>query len=294
MGLPFTPVEVTGYEAVLQAVKDRQADAGVVSNGYGSANAGRYRPGGNPPDLQADPAGGGLSQREAPRTLRHHRRLPEKDGKTSRTPFIWPPTGAGWERPGAEKACRLTPERAGLAGGPPHLPVAFDGYFPPYSYLTDDGRVEGLAVDILTLWPTGSGSASTSIRSSSGRTSSTRPSVARSTWWPPWSTGPSGSSGFLHPALHLQVPGGHDPCRRRDHPEREDIAGKRVALVRGYQYVPRSSRISPPSNPITSTPCSTASTPSPPATPMRPSPFSAPAVTFRRIWDRQSEVCGRL
>jgi len=119
--------------------------------------------------------------------------------------------------------------------------VAYDGYFPPYSYLTDDGKFQGLAVDVtnriaaelgITLRVYTPNGLWKDLYAAAKRrevdvvaTMVDRPE--RREWFL-----------FTQPYIFksLVVMTRKDDTRIT---RREDIAGKTVALVRGYQYVKR-------------------------------------------------------
>ena len=240
MGLAFTLVEEKGYEAAFQAVKDHRAEACVVSNGFGSANAGSYQLEATPLTFKpirlvvAFPEG---KHRDIADTIDAYlnRWKNEQDSVYLASIRRW----LGAPR-GQKESLAITPEQRAWLAAHPAIRVAFDGYFPPYSYLTDDGRVEGLAVDILKrladrlsirldihpvfVWKDLFDAA---VQKEVDVVATLVQRPEREQWF-------AFTRPYIFKSLVVITRTDDETIR-----EREDIAGKRIALVRGYQYVPR-------------------------------------------------------
>ncbi len=238
MGLEFSPVEVEGYEKVFRALQNHKADAGVVSNGYGSSNAQSVKLEATPLVFKpislvvAFPQGkhGNISH-TIDAYLKKWKNEPDSVYKTAHRNWIGDPQGQG-------KTLALTPEQRAWLVTHPKVRVAFDGYFPPYSYLTDEGHVEGLCVDVLRLlaerldvrleiypnfiWKDLFDAA---VRREVDIVATMVQRPEREQWF-----------AFTRPYIYksLAVMSRDDEATIK---QREDIAGKRVALVQGYQYV---------------------------------------------------------
>ena len=239
-GLELTLLEVAGYEAVFEALKSHKADAGVVSNGYGESNAGRYGLAPSPLTFKstrlmvAFPKGQhNLIAETLDVYLKQWKNEPGSVYLASYQRWLGPARGQ-------DRLWSLTPEQRGWLAKHNTVRVAFDGHFPPYSYLNAEGQIEGLAVDLLHLMADRLGirleiyptyvwkdlfEAATQVEVDVVATMVHRPE--REQWFV-----------FTRPYVHksLVVMTRVDD---NDIQNREDIAGKRIALVRGYQYVPR-------------------------------------------------------
>jgi len=144
------------------------------------------------------------------------------------------------------EAIKLLPAEQSWLKEHPEITVAFDGNFPPYSFLNDEGELEGFAIDIFKLI---SSQAGFSIRthpehawkqlyetakSSSGATSE-KPEIdavatmvnreQRYQWF-------HFTSPYIYKSLVII-----DREEENRIKQREDIAGKTIALVKDYQYV---------------------------------------------------------
>jgi PAS domain S-box-containing protein len=240
LGLEVLALEVEGYEGVFQALKNHKADAGVVSNGYGSSNNINFRltetslvfkptqlviafPQGKHPNL-ADTIDAYLKKWKI-----------DADSVFAVASRYLPGKPSGQKAPLA-----LTSRQHDWLAAHPTVRVAFDGYFPPYSYLTDEGRIEGLSVEVLKLltdrldihldvypayvWKDLFDKA---VGKEVDMVATMVHRPEREQWF-----------SFTQPYIYKSM-----AIMNRDDDEsikqREDIAGKRVALVRGYQYVER-------------------------------------------------------
>ena len=118
------------------------------------------------------------------------------------------------------------------------IKVAFDGYFPPYSFLNDAGKIEGLAVDILrvlaertgitieispkTIWKDLYGAAQkreVDVVATMGR------QPEREQWF-------VFTQPYIFKSMVIMTRSDNAVINRP-----EDLAGKQVALVQSYQYV---------------------------------------------------------
>ncbi len=135
-------------------------------------------------------------------------------------------------------AIPLTPDERSWLTGHRTVRVAFDGYFPPYSFLSDTGRYEGLAVDIFKIL--------------ADRTGITFVPLDKPLWKDLFAAA-------KRREVDVVATMGHRPEREqwfvftrpyifksmmimtrkeiRDISGPDDLAGRRVALVQGYQYV---------------------------------------------------------
>ncbi|MBU3954224.1 MAG: transporter substrate-binding domain-containing protein, partial [Proteobacteria bacterium] len=239
MGLEMTLVEVDGYEAVFEAIKNDTADAGLVSNGYGNSNAERYGLASTalsfrPTHLVAAfPKGRhSLVAEILDRNLKQWKKEPGSAYLSSCRRWL----GAGR---GQDRFVSLTPEQRTWLSGHKTIRVAFDGYFPPYSYLDSQGQIKGLAVDLLESLADRLGirleiypvhvwqalfQAATQLEVDVVATMVHRPE--REKWF-------AFTRPYISKSLVIMTRADDTAIR-----EREDIAGKRVALVTGYQYVP--------------------------------------------------------
>ncbi len=240
MGLELTLMEVVGYEAMLKAVRDRKVEACVVSNGFGNANAHRYRLEATPLAFKPTPLGVAFPQGKhsgiagsLDAYLGRWKNEPDSEYLASYKRWLGAPR---WQK----KPLALTPEEHAWLKAHPAVSVAFDGYFPPYSYLTAEGKVEGFAVDVLNrlagrigiridihpvyLWKDLYDAA---VRKEVDVVATMVQRPDREQWF-------SFTKPYVYKSLVIMTRADDASIR-----EREDIAGKRVALVRGYQYVPR-------------------------------------------------------
>ena len=240
MGLEVTLRGVAGYEAVFDVLKRHQADAGVVSNGYGESNAHRY--GMVPTPLTFKPTGlmaafpkgrHGKIAEALDAYLIQWKTEPDSVFLTSYQRWLGAPRGQ-------DNLLSLTPEQRVWLQTHNIVRVAFDGHFPPYSYLNDEGKIEGLAVDVLNLMANRLGirldihptyvwqdlfEAATRTEADIVATMVHRPE--REQWF-------AFTRPYIHKSLVVMTRADDDAIGHR-----EDIAGKRVALVKGYQYVRR-------------------------------------------------------
>jgi len=238
MGLEFTPVEMMGYESVFHAIKNNKVNAGVVNNGYGESNAGSYGLEATPLTFKptdlviAFPQG---KYRDIADTiddyLKRWKNDPDSPYLTSYQRWLETHKGQG-------ERLSLTPEQRTWLTAHPTIRVAFDGYFPPYSYLTDDGRVEGLSVDVLRLLADRLGirldihptfvwedlfEAAKRQDVEIVATMVQRPE--RKQWF-------AFTRPYIYKSLAIITRDDDKSIKKR-----EDIAGKRVTLVRDYNYV---------------------------------------------------------
>ena len=78
--------------------------------------------------------------------------------------------------------------------------VAFDGHFPPYSFLNDDSKIEGLAVDILNVLADRVGITLEISPKTVWKELYAAAQNAKWTWSPPWGINRSGRSGLTLPS----------------------------------------------------------------------------------------------
>ena len=137
-----------------------------------------------------------------------------------------------------EGALNLTLEERRWLQDHPEVSLAYDGYFPPYSYMSDNGEVEGFVVEIFELmekdlgisfkvhpeheWSELYASAQNS-KVDVVATMVNRPE--RQEWF-------RFSDPYVFKSLVIIARDNNESITRRD-----DLAGKRVALVKNYQYV---------------------------------------------------------
>lgn len=239
-GLELTSIEVPSYEDVFEALNKNNADAGLVSNGYGAYNADRYRLKPTPITFKptqlkvAFPKGQHtLIAETLDRYLKEWKNEPGSVYLESYQRWLGPTRGQNRPLP-------LSLEQRNWLAKHKTIRVAFDGHFPPYSYLSEEGQIEGMAVDLLNLIASRLGiqieifptyvwkdlfEAATQQKVDVVASMVHRPE--REKWFV-----------FTRPYIHKSLV----VMTRADNNEingREDIAGKRIALVRGYSYVPR-------------------------------------------------------
>lgn len=130
-------------------------------------------------------------------------------------------------------------ERLWLASNP-EISVAFDGYFPPYSFLNDAGELEGFSVELLRLLADKLGIEirihaehewKKLYRDAQDKKVDVVATMVDRTDRRQWFA-------FTKPYIFkslVVIAREDDPAIKR----REDIAGKKIALVSGYQYIPR-------------------------------------------------------
>lgn len=149
IGVDIETTEVSGYEAVFEKLRNKEADAGVVSNGYGFSHAEAY--GLVPTPLTFKPtrlvtAFTEGKHQEISSTidtyLKKWKTDPQSPYRLSHRRWLGPPRGE-------ERKLSLSQQEMDWLARHKSIQVAFDGYFPPYSILKDDGKFEGLAVDIM-------------------------------------------------------------------------------------------------------------------------------------------------
>ncbi|GAB4362546.1 MAG: hypothetical protein Kow00128_02340 [Deltaproteobacteria bacterium] len=239
LGIVPEILEKQGYAHVFRSVAEGEADAGVANRIFGNREAGRYglaatgiflRP---VPLFVAAPKGRGREILEAVDAhLRRWKR--DRDSPYFRLHTLWlgpPRTGAEFPLSASERAWLSRHRR---------IRIAFDGNFPPYSFRKEDGSFEGLAVDILDrlaerigieweVHPEGVWNAllEAAVRRDVDVVATMVDRPGRRRWF-----------AFTRPYLFKSLvilARSDDPSIR----SRVDLAGKTVALVRGYQYVPR-------------------------------------------------------
>jgi ABC-type amino acid transport substrate-binding protein len=132
----------------------------------------------------------------------------------------------------------LTPEEELWLTEHPNVTLALDGYFPPYSFLNSEGQIEGFAVDIFKL-----------ITDKTGLSFNLHPEhewnllyqsakdkrvdiVATMVNLPDRQKWFNFSQPYVHKSLVIVTQNSNTEIQKKN-----DIAGKRLALVKGYQYV---------------------------------------------------------
>ncbi|MDY6790351.1 MAG: transporter substrate-binding domain-containing protein [Thermodesulfobacteriota bacterium] len=166
----------------------------------------------------------------------HAAETPLKTGSNSHPPNVFPvTTGAAH---GEKNALILTPAQRTWLSTHPTIRVAFDGYFPPYSYLTDEGHVEGLSVDVLRALADRIGIRfdihpsfvwKDLFEAAKKKEVDVVATMVQKSERMEWFT-------FTRPYIYKSLA----IMTRADDKsigKREDIAGKQVALVRDYHYV---------------------------------------------------------
>ncbi|OZG70280.1 hypothetical protein BTA51_27115 [Hahella sp. CCB-MM4] len=131
----------------------------------------------------------------------------------------------------------LTPAELRWLSAHPIVSIAYDGYFPPYSFLNDDGQLEGFSVDLMKM-----------VADRIGITFQIHPEYQWKTLYPAAQQGQVDMVAtmvdrderhqwftFTKPYIFksLVVVTQEDDSGIN---QREDVAGRTIALVKGYQY----------------------------------------------------------
>lgn len=237
MDVPVQLIEVKSYEEVFRKLQRQEADAGVVDSVFGATRSEFYpviptRLTFKPIQLMFAFAEGRRPQwsKILDRHLRNGKADPDSPYQKIHRRWLGPPT-----KPNTEIQLTIA-ERAWLAEHPT-VRIAFDGHFPPYSYLDRDGRPTGFAVEVaqelarrlgvkleispLTLW-SDLYAAAERLEVDLVATMVDRPERRNRFQF----TAP-----YIFKSLVIITRSDEQQLAHR-----EDLAGRRVALVQDYQY----------------------------------------------------------
>lgn len=149
MDIPVQLVEVESHEEVFRQLQHREADAGVVNSAFGASRAEDYPVTPTPITFKPIEMMFAFAEGRRPEWSKTLDRYLQ-EGKADTVSF-YQQLHRRWLGPLAKSKKQLpltTEERVWLAAHP-RVRIAFDGYFPPYSYLNEEGRPEGFSVDVL-------------------------------------------------------------------------------------------------------------------------------------------------
>lgn len=131
----------------------------------------------------------------------------------------------------------LTPVEQRWLDDHPTISLAYDGYFPPYSFLNDDGELEGFSIDLMALISQKTGlefqvhpehewkAIYTSAQQQQvDMVTSMVPRDERDQWF-------EFTKPYIFKSLVVITQDENNSIKQR-----EDIAGKTIALVKDYQY----------------------------------------------------------